>query len=65
MKNSILIDFNNSYVKHNSEFLNSYPNYCAVMIKTEEIETSGLYERDIAVRAGAAGALTLVKKDVH
>jgi predicted transcriptional regulator len=62
IKTSILIDFNNSYLNHNSDFINSYAFYTSVMIKTDELTTSGLYERDIAVRAGAAGAITLIKK---
>ena len=62
IKSTILIDLNNSYVKHESEFINSYSSYTSVMIKTDELDTSGLYERDMAVRAGAAGAITLTRK---
>ncbi len=62
IKSTILIDLNNSYIKHGSEFLNSYTSYTSVMIKTDEMDTSGLYERDMAVRAGAAGAITLTHK---
>ena len=62
IKSSILIDLNNSYVKHNSEFITSYTNYTSVLIKTDDLGTSGLYERDMAVRAGATGAITLTKK---
>lgn len=62
IKSSILIDLNNSYVKHESEFINSYASYTSVLIKTDDQNTSGLYERDMAVRAGAAGAITLIRK---
>ena len=34
-----------------------------LLIKSESIETSGIFERDLAVRAGADGAVTLIKKD--
>lgn len=34
-----------------------------LLIKSESTETSGIYERDLAVRAGADGAVTLIKED--
>lgn len=34
-----------------------------LLIKSDSIETSGIFERDLAVRAGADGAVTLIKED--
>ncbi|MCY3410530.1 MAG: hypothetical protein INQ03_02730 [Candidatus Heimdallarchaeota archaeon] len=38
------------------------PNYCSIALSADDIDTSGIRVRDIAIREGAKAAITLVKK---
>lgn len=61
MRSLILIEMDKSIIKIPElqfETANSI-----LLIKSDSIETSGIFERDLAVRAGADGAVTLIKED--
>jgi hypothetical protein len=62
IKNFILIDFEDESLQISGSVLPNHKFRLLTFLNINSFESQGIYERDIAVRSGAEGAITVVKK---
>ncbi len=61
IKRYVYVDLNKEIIKIDDPFINSQKFVSMGLINTINTNTKGLYERDLAVRENADGAITLIK----